>query len=308
MTIVGTDSPFVAPEVSDTELNDVDRAIQRAQIERSVEHLRVLGLGEISVAVGWPTDEPLFVAKRLLPSHNRADAQRDVDMIIDFARRIEANGGRLVGTDVRVLDRDGGGFVPYLLQPVIPGELLAERLLETETPAVDHPVLVALCNMVTEVNSADFAIDPQVPNFAWHDDELWLFDFSTPMTFDSEGRFNGNFDSGYRTLPAVLKPVLRREVAKIFGYYRSPTHALTQTVVFLKRIGADDWVDPAMATFNTRLPDPIDRAQVDALYERQIKEFPRLKQLARVQRAWQENVRRRPYEYLITDSFSGRVL
>ena len=67
MTIVGASSPFEAPAVDDDELREVEQAIQRAQRDRSVDHLHVLGLGEISVAVGWPTETPRFVAKRLLP-------------------------------------------------------------------------------------------------------------------------------------------------------------------------------------------------------------------------------------------------
>ncbi len=307
MTIVGASSPFEAPSVDDDELREVEQAIQRAQRDRSVDHLHVLGLGEISVAVGWPTETPRFVAKRLLPLADVGDARRDADAIVSFASAIEGGGGNLVGTDVRLLHRDDGAHVPYLLQPIVPRSALAETLLDDD-PVDEHPAFVALHDLVTTVGDGRFAIDPQIPNFAWHDDMLWLFDFSTPMTYDEHGRFNANFDSGYSLLPTVLKPVLKREVAKIFEYYRSPTQALTQTLVFLRRIDADRWVDPALLTFNRRLEQPIVRDDVDALYERQVREFPRIKNLARLERAWQEKVRRRPYEYVITDSFSGRVL
>ena len=79
-------------------------------------------------------------------------------------------------------------------------------------------------------------------------------------------------------------------------------------VVFLHRVGADAWVGAAIETFNEVLEVPIDQRVVHERWEQNQKDFSRLKKLARLQRAWQETVRGRPFEYLITDSFAGEVL
>ena len=300
--------PVPPPTLGDEDLAIVEEHFQKALRERSVDHLRVFGFGEISVAVGYPIDHPTAVLKRLPPNRDSAHADFQLSLIEDFRDSIVRRGGRIVPTEIRGFLRDDGLIVPYIIQPVIPKEMLADTVIATDEPTVDHPILLALYDYVMQVGDNRLTIDSQITNFAWHDDQLWLHDMSTPHTYDALGKYDGDFSTGFQALPAVLKPLLQKEVAHIFEYYLSPTGALTQTAVFLKRIDADDWVQPALETFNARLDTPIEINEVNALYAKQLKEFPRLKQLARIQRAWQTHVRRKPYEILITNSFSGEIL
>jgi len=47
---------------------------------------------------------------------------------------------------------------------------------------------------------------------------------------------------------------------------------------------------------------------VEARYTKQVKEFPRLKKLTMLQRWWVEKIKKRQYQYLITDSFAGKIM
>ncbi len=303
-----TPFPLTVPTLSDQDLLEVEEQVLVAVNTRSVDHLNVFGLGEISVAIGWPTDEPVAVVKRLIPNPDPQRTLSDIEQVRGFRSKIEERGGAVLPTDLRTVTRDDGHVIPYMVQPAVPRAMLAETVLDNDQPVAEHPLLVALYDYVERVSTDRFSIDPQIPNFAWHEGGLWLFDFSTPQLYDADGNFAANFDSGLLTLPALVRPVASRQVSKIFEYYRSHTGALTQTIVFLKRIGADRWVEPALETFNARLSDPIHAATVEERYRAQVKEFPQLKRLVQIQRTWIERVRREQFEFIITDSFAGTIL
>ncbi|MEL6891947.1 MAG: hypothetical protein AAFP84_10135 [Actinomycetota bacterium] len=74
------------------------------------------------------------------------------------------------------------------------------------------------------------------------------------------------------------------------------------------RIGQERWLDAVLASFNDRLDRPIRRSDVMERFERLHAEMQQIKRLGRLQRSWLERVRRRRYEFFITDSFTGEVL
>ena len=55
------------PVLSDAQLHEVERTILLALHSRDVSNLRVLGIGELGLAVGWPSDKPTSVIKRQAP-------------------------------------------------------------------------------------------------------------------------------------------------------------------------------------------------------------------------------------------------
>lgn len=64
-----------------------------------------------------------------------------------------------------------------------------------------------------------------------------------------------------------------------------------------------------VATSNQVLDDePLDPAEIRSRLARRHKDMVMLKLLMKVQRAWATRVRRQPYDFLITDSFSGTIL
>jgi len=294
---------------TDADLAEVESMIRIAQRTSSIDHMNVLGFGEVSVAVGYPTENPTAVFKRMVPDGTADGPAADLDGVRRFIAHIEGRGGAVVPTELRLITRDDDQtVVPYLVQPAVPKELMAETTLKTETPAVDHPILVAIHDYVDTVSTDDFTIDPQLANFAWDGERLSIFDISTPMIWDANGKLDMRLDGIFYALPSILEPVARKGIEDIMEYYRGTFGSLTQTCVFLKRMGLDGWSDAARETFNARLDKPIDGDEVTRRYESQIKEFPRIKQMTKIQRWWATKVRRREFEYIITDSFNGKVL
>ena len=301
-------SPFAIPSVSNDELLALESRIQQAQRERSVDGLKVFGFGEVSIAIGWPTNDPRFIAKRLIPMPDAELIEAPLRAIEAFVDQVHSRGGKVLPTETRRITRADGQHVGYVVQPIVPRDMLAETMLKGE-PEAFHPLLVAVRDFVVACGGDDVALDAQIPNFAWTDGEVWLLDVTSPASFDSAGRLVcSTLDLSKQLVPAVLGPVLDKASRDIFKQYRGVRGALMQVVVFLHRVGADAWVGAAIETFNEVLEVPIDPQVVHERWEQNQKDFLRVKKLVQLQRAWQEKVRRRPFEYLITDSFSGEVL
>lgn len=302
-------SQYVLPDISDSELLGLEAKIQEAQKRRSLDGLKVYGFGEVSIALGWPIDEPRFVAKRMIPMPTAASLEGPLQAIDRFADEIWASGGKVLPYQTRLVQRPDGQYVGYLVQPIVPPDELAETVLKTDEPTASHPLLVAVRDFVMTCATKDMALDAQLPNFAWVDSELWLLDISSPAGFDADDNLiYPNMPLANQLVPFPLRPALAKASADVLSLYRGTHNALTQVVVFLHRIKADAWVEPAIETFNQVLDKPIDRHEVNRRWEQNTKDFPKIKKLLQLQRSWQETVRRKPYEYLITDSFTGEVI
>ncbi|MEL6891949.1 MAG: hypothetical protein AAFP84_10145 [Actinomycetota bacterium] len=62
-----------APDVTDEQLVALEARIQAGLRCRSLDGLRVIGFGEIGVAIGVPDDEPVAVVKRVPAVADRTD-------------------------------------------------------------------------------------------------------------------------------------------------------------------------------------------------------------------------------------------
>jgi len=110
------------------------------------------------------------------------------------------------------------------------------------------------------------------------------------------------------TMPALLRPLVRREIGKVNAHLGTPFGNLEHAALGLTRIGQDRWLDAAVLCFNERREQPLDVATIEArgaTFRRQLRFF---KQVMRVQRAWTTRVRRRRYDFFITDSWTGEIL
>lgn len=271
--------------------------------------MTVFGFGEVSIALGWPSEAPRFVAKRLIPIDTAARMDTPLAAIDDYIRQLEASGGQVLPTETRRVDRPDGKYVGYVIQPIVEESQLAETVLENDTPAKGHPLLLAVRDFVQTCGGDHIMLDAQIPNFAWVDGTVSLLDVTSPGSFDEHGTLDYKMaDLSTQLVPKILHGTFEKATDEILQTYRGVHNQLTQVVVFLHRVNAAAWVQPAIDTFNEVLDDPIDPAVVKAKWEKNQKDFPKVKKLLMAQRAWQEKVRRQPYEYLICDSFTGQVL
>lgn len=301
---------WVLPEVTDAELLEVERAIVRAIDTRDVSALKIIGLGELGLVVGWPTETPRAVFKRQAPGP--ADQlEADRARMHAFRAQLGSAGASLIPTDVRMITNDGGDLIPYLIQPLVERSELAEVIIANDEPRPDHPVLVSIRKLVDEVvrddSTGGLSIDAQVTNFAWNGSEVVSLDTTPPLIWDvTSGPF---YDVGnYLTaVPALLRPIALRLTKRAGSGYRTGRGVLEFAALYLIRIDQERWVDSAIDCFNEILDDPLDRATVNQRYDEMIKDIPMIKRLARIQRFWATHVRRTRYEFFITNSFTGEI-
>ena len=293
--------------IEDDELVAVERSVLSALQRRSVDELNVLGFGEAGLAVAWPADEPRLVLKRLMSTDELSESHHLFELIERYRAAVEPH-VVIAPTEMRVITDDQGRSVPYMVQRLYAAGDLLENVLAAHTPDPGFVALVALRDAaLSALEDGRQILDSQPSNFAWADDTLVFFDIGTPFLYDDEGPIL-EFGAMLETMPAALRPLVRREIGKVNGHLGTPFGNLEHAALGLVRIGQERWLDAAVACFNERLGDPLDVATIakrGETFRRQLRLF---KQTMRVQRAWVTRVRRRRYDFFITDSWSGEIL
>ena len=304
-----TTIPTEAPEVSDEVLRAADAAIDRAIAARDTSDLHVLGFGEFSVALGWPSTTPEYVLKRALVYESRTSCESHFGTIQDYVDVLRAGGADVIATKMHVVERSDGRASGYIAQPLVPRNLLAEAILAHDEPRADHPVVLAHRDVAVRDCTPAYAVDLQISNFAFDGDRYALLDITSPVTWDADGKFTGPIPNELvGMVPAPIRPVFRREYAKAASGFRSLPGALHASLVFLHRVGQGRWVPAFAEAFNEVLDEPLDVDAARADFERFERVLPMVKRTSRLQRWWQTTVRRRTYDTFITDSFSGELL
>lgn len=300
-----------APVLPEDGLLDIESRITQAFANRSTEGLNVLGFGELGLAIGWPSSQPSMVVKRQTVG-TAASVRSDLQRMQDYQEALEERGLAVLPTELRSIELGNGSTAGYVVQPMVPQTQLVEHLLPTIEPAADHPILAAIRDAVIGVvhdgPSGGLSVDAQVTNFAWDGERVTLIDTTPPLIWDADGGPFYDVGNYLGAIPAPLRPTAMKLTRQQGDRVRTATGALRQSAMFLKRIELDEWVDPAIETYNERLTTPILRSEVEALFAEATKNFPLIKKMARIERFWQTKIRRREYQYFITDSFSGEIL
>ncbi len=301
---------WTLPVVSDEQLLEVERAIVRAFDSRSTEDLNILGLGELGLAVGWPTAQPVAVFKRQAPGPTE-QLDADIARTTRFHDALVNAGVRVIPTDIRTIRNSDGHKIPYLIQPVISPEDLAENVLAAAQPRADHPVLTSLRDTVVQIVRDDdlggLSIDAQVTNFAWNGKAVVSLDTTPPLIWEPSSGPMYEIGNYLTAVPRVLRGAATVLTKKTGDNYRTARGVLEMTVVHLLRIGQDRWVDSAIECFNETLDQPLDRPTIETQFQRVMKDLPMIKRLARTQRFWATRVRKQRYEFFITNSFTGEI-
>lgn len=292
----------MAEAVTGDELADLEKMVQGALAKRDTSELNVLGFGEVSVALGWPIDEPSHVCKRMPPMSGEQFAAYS-SLVSSYVDGLRQAGQAVVETAVCSVDR-GDKMVAYIVQPRLPKETLGDQVLLSSEPDPSHPFLAAVADSFGLV-SQRLSIDAQVTNFSWDGETLTLLDVGTPFFWDDDGTLLFDLDGFTPMIPAPLRGIIKRDLIKVIDRWKEPRQVAVDVVANLYREGLAQWMEPAIFALSQAFPDEpaITRAEAMASYEDDRKTFPRLTKLQRTQRAWQTSVRRAPYEFFISDTF-----
>src|SRR5690606_6285726 len=138
----------------------------RALVSGDDDALTVLGYGEISLVVGWPSSTPRWACKRLPRFASPADAARYASHLEGYLETLRARGVEPAPTAFDTVASGEGGCVGYVVQPVLAPATLAPAVLRAAGPDPDHPVLRGICEAVPAVVDDRTGLDAQVSNWA----------------------------------------------------------------------------------------------------------------------------------------------
>jgi hypothetical protein len=238
--------------------------------------------------------------KRVPPFVDEAEARRYIATCDRFFATLDAAGVACWPTSLHCVARDDGRFVVYHHQPIAGSAQIGNNVLRAAPPADSHPLLDAIAQAAVATVSHRVGFDVQVANWVWDGSIARQIDFTSPFTLN-EQRNDLEFDTSsfLREYPAVLRPVLKRELLKVIVRYTTPEGALGDMIANLQKERLHQWVDPALDAAK-RVGVVIDRAATTKMYEDDKKLMPLTLKLKKGQRWWVQHTGRR-YDSLLPD-------
>jgi len=281
-------------------LSGVESAVQKALASGREDHLRVLGHGEMSLVVGWPTDAPVVACKRLPVFPSTTAAERYEDVFARYMERLEQRGLHVVPSTLHFLDsgRDGR-LVGYVVQPVLPAGSLGPDILRADVPDARHPLLTAVVAGVLCTVDAYTGLDAQISNWSMVDGTVGYLDVTTPILYDENG-LALDLDVQVAAYPWLLRPVLRRYAAPpVVAGYCEPRTVLVDLAANLHKERLTEWIPAVLEAANRELSEPITSDEVLRYYRSNARLWEVMLRLRRADRWWQRRVRRRTYPFLL---------
>lgn len=295
--------------MADIALDQLETQIQEALSRRDVTDLTVLGFGELSVALAVSTADGEAVAKRT-PPFRQGEFAPYRTIVEKYVSQLTQAGVPVVSTEVEGVNRPDGSTIAYLIQPLLAADTIGGDVLRNQDPVEDHPFLVAIGEHVIRVADGSLSIDAQVTNWSWDGGAATLVDVGTPMVWKGDGSFEMDMDPFIRMLPAPFRPLIKREMTKVTQRWRTASGTLTDAVGNLYRENLEEWTEPAAATWSRQLiaagHEPASVEGARKAYEDDLKLWPMLKRLQRLERRWCK-LRGRPYDYFIQNSYDGSL-
>jgi hypothetical protein len=286
---------ITAPDLAELEV-----AVAHALETGDESRLHVLGYGEISSVVAWPDATGPYACKRL-PRFDDADQLDEYAGLFDeYMAELRAAGVVVHQSHLETVAQDDGHVVAYCVQPVLPADSLAPKLLRTTDDARRRDVLTRVMEHIRTTVRPTLGIDAQLSNWAATDDGLVYLDVTTPLLRDEHGRDRLDTELFMASLPAAFRPIVRRFLlGSILDPYYSVRRTALDVTGNLRKEGLAEHVPMAVAIANERLDIDLTVEEVEAHYRRDARLWSLLQRARRVDRAWQRHVRRRPYPFLL---------
>jgi hypothetical protein len=285
--------------VTDADLAQLDRVVERALASGDESALPVLGFGEITLVLGWPPDDPAFACKRLPPFTSRARFEAYRETLADYLAALSEVGIRVVETEMRAVSHSAGGVVGYVVQPLLPGETLAPVVLRGADPGAGHPLVAAVVAAAAAAVSPTLGIDAQLANWTWDDERLTYIDVSTPLIWSEDGASRLDLSALAQAYPGILRAPLRRFVApRILDGYRNLRGVYLDLTGNLLKERLDAWLPAFLAELNRRIDEPLSEADVRSYYRSDARLWSALLRVRRLDRTWRRRTGR-PYPFLL---------
>ena len=284
------------------DLEALEAAVGDALRTRDASRLCLLGHGEISLALGWPAENPRFACKRL-PPFDSLDAYAAYASVVEhYIGELRRRGVRVVETELMSLRRTDGRVIGFHIQPALAPETLGLEILRRSTPSADHPFVRSVIDVVARGTGDCIGIDAQFSNWSWMDGEPWLLDLTTPFVLDERDQPGFDMTPFLAALPAVIRPIVRREMIKLLPRFLTIRGTLLDLTANTIKANLDGWVEPVLACVNGHVDPPVTYAEAHRVYKSDRSTFNLILRLERANRFCQERIRRRRYEFLLPES------
>jgi len=282
------------------DLSSLDRTVEAALASRDETALHVLGYGEISTVLAWPSPEGPFACKRLptFDDQARFDAYRRVfDASIET---LAARGIAVHPTSLEALPRADGTVASYCVQRVLPRSTMAPERLRVAKHPEGRSLLTRIADAIGAVVDERVGLDAQLSNWAEVEGELLYLDVTTPLLRDDTGSDLLDTELFLSSIPAALRPIVRRFVLpSILDTYFEIRPIALDLVGNLHKEHLDDWVPVAIEVFNSRFDLGLSEDEIRRYYRRDARLWEWTQRARRLDRAWQRHIRRRSYPLLL---------
>ncbi len=290
------------------DLAEVEDAVEAALRSGRPEGLDIIGYGEITLVIGWPPESRQWALKRLplFDDLERLFAYKKT--LFSYMTELEKRGAQVIETELSHVERADGRLAAYVVQPSVPrGHLLVEELREVSA-SVAAELLERLAGTISSVVGDTVGMDAQVSNWAILGGDLVYFDVSTPLMRDSTGRNLLDVDVFLASLPAVLRAPVKRLVAEeIISTYFNLRSVFVDVAANLYKDGIEAVLPVFLEAANRFVSPPITEKEAYRYHRRDAFLWSSLQRARRLDRWWQQKIRRRTYPFLLPPTvYAGR--
>ncbi|MEO6702991.1 MAG: DUF6206 family protein [Jatrophihabitantaceae bacterium] len=277
----------------------LESEVQNALARNDGTGLDVLGYGEVTLVLRIRTDAGSYACKRLPRFPDEARFHTYQELVAEYVEQLGQAGMHVAETRTWSQAHPDGGVTGYCVQPELPAARLGSRVLANESSEAILNFFGRFLDAVWASVSATTGLDAQASN--WIDDgELTYVDVTTPLLRDGRGRERLDVRLFFESLPWVLRDAIRISTSKsIFDKFYQPRGVVLDFVGNLHKERLTSLIPQLLPLANQRLSEPITEAEVAAYYRSDARTWAMVQRLRRMDRQWQNRVRRRPYPFLL---------
>ena len=277
----------------------LDATVEEAIRMGAPRGLRVLGYGELTLVIGWPTEEPVVAVKRLPPFEDADRLDAYAALLERYVEILRGRGISVAATEIRSHPGPHGAMRAYLVQPLVPRERLLNVILASAEEARARELLELVVENVHRCTDEAVGLDAQAANWWVEDGDLGYFDISTPMLRDRDGHEQLDVSLFLSVYPWATRPVLARIAPGVMAQYHDPRVVLLDFASNLHKEGLDHCVPALLGAANRRLERPLAAIDVRRYFRQDKLLWALMQRLRLADRGWQRHVRRRPYPLLL---------
>jgi hypothetical protein len=283
----------------EVDVEQLDTTVQDAIRAGAPRELRVLGYGELTLVIGWPTEAPVVAVKRLPPFTDGERLDAYAELLERYVGVLQARGVSVAPTEIRSHPGPRGTVRAYLVQPLVAHEQHLNVVLAGAEESRARDLLEAIVENVHRCCDQTVGFDAQAANWWVDDDGLGYFDVSTPMLRDHDGRELLDVSLFLSVYPQVVRPLLARIAPGVMAQYHDPRTVLLDFASNLHKEGLEHCVPLMLRAANGHLERPLAAADVSRYFRQDKLLWALLQRLRLADRGWQRHVRRRPYPLLL---------